>query len=154
MRNIKLRLSRKLIFISGLLACFSCHLALPDEEKKQIYPAEAVQPLVTHLQRHLELTPLEALATTLFKFRELDASSAKLFKAYDDFVGILSDDSVLSDGKTRRQHLEDLGLEDLDKDPIFDEARQISHEFRDAVHEIFLRSNTELSQLTIEYGVF
>jgi predicted nucleotidyltransferase len=154
MRNIKLRLSRKLIFVSGLLACFSCHLDLTDEEKKQIYPAEAVQPLVAHLQRHLEMTPLEALAATLFKFQELDSSSAKLFKAYDDFVGILSDDSLLSDGKTRRQHLEDLELEDLDKDAIFAETRQISHEFRDAVYEVFLRSNTELSQLTIEYGVF
>jgi predicted nucleotidyltransferase len=154
MRNIKLRLSRKLIFISGLLACFSCELDLTDADKKKIYSAEAVQPLVAHLQRHLELTPLERVAATLFKFKQLDASSAKLFKAYDDFVGILADDSPLSDGKTQRQHLEDLELEDLDKDPIFDEARQISHEFRDAVHEIFLRSNTELSRLTIEYGVF
>jgi hypothetical protein len=50
------------------------------------------------------LTPLEALAAALLKFKELDASSAKLFKVYDDFVGILSDDSLLSDGKTRRQH--------------------------------------------------
>jgi len=154
MRNLKLRMSRKLIFISGLLACFSCHLDLSDAEKGQIYPAEAVQPLVVHLQRHLELTPLEALAAALLGFEQLDASSAKLFRAYDAFVGILADESLLSDGKTRRKHLEDLAIDDLGKDTVFANAREISHEFRDAVHEIFLKSSTELSQLTIEYGVF
>lgn len=154
MRNIKLRLSRKLIFISGLLACFSCHLGLTDDEKKQFYPAVAVQPLVEHLRRQLQLTPLEALATTLLNFPELDRSSANLFKAYDSFVGILGDERPLEDGKTRRKHLEELPLKHLEDDPIFEEAREISHQFRDAVHEIFLRSNTELSQLTIEYGVF
>jgi len=88
MRNIKLRLSRKLIFISGLLACFSCHLDATDDQKKQIYPAKAVQPLVEHLRRRLKLTPLESLAATLLKFEELDSSSSKLFTAYDEFVGI------------------------------------------------------------------
>ncbi|MGB6476993.1 MAG: hypothetical protein WBF04_23310 [Candidatus Sulfotelmatobacter sp.] len=154
MRNIKLRLSRKLIFISGLLACFSCHLNLTDEQKKQIYAARAVQPLVEHLRRHLELTPLESLSSALLKIEELDASSAKLFRAYDEFVGILADETLLSDGKTQRKHLEDLAVEDLDTDPVFQKARDISHDFRDAAHEIFLRSKTELSQLTIEFGVF
>jgi predicted nucleotidyltransferase len=154
MRNIKLRLSRKLIFISGLLACFSCHLGLTNEEKKQLYPAVAVQPLVAHLQRQLQLTPLESLATSLLKFEELDGSAAKLFKAYDSFLGMLADESLLDDGKTQRKHLEDLTLEDLDHDPVFEKARDISHEFRDAVNDIFLTSKTELSQLTIEYGVF
>lgn len=154
MRNIKLRLSRKLIFISGLLACFSCHLNLTDEQKKQIYAARAVQPLVEHLRRHLELTPLESLANALFKIKELDGSSAKLFRAYDQFVGMLADENLLSDGKTQRKHLEDLAVEDLDTDPVFQKARDISHDFRDAVHEIFLRSKTELSELTIEFGVF
>lgn len=136
MRNIKLRLSRKLIYISGLLACFSCHLDLGEDQKKQVYPMKAVQPLVDHLRRHLELTPLESLAAALLKLEELDASTAKLFKAYDEFVGILADESILDDGKTPRKHLEDLAVEDLDSDPVFKKARDISHDFRDAVHQI------------------
>ena len=154
MRNIKLRMSRKLIFISGLLACFSCHLGLTEEEKKNIYPAGAVQPLVSHLQRHLKLTPLEALASALLRFSELDASAAKLFDAYDNFLGILADESLLENGRTQREHLEKLAVNELDTDPIFEKVRNISHQFRDAVHEIFLSANTDLSKLTIEYGVF
>ena len=154
LRNVKLRLSRKLIFISGLLTCFSCHLELPGDEKKLIYLEHAVQPLVVHLYRRLAFTPLESLANTLLGFEKLDGSTAKLFKAYDDFVGILADESVLDNGETPRDYLEHLSVDKLESDPVFQHAREISHEFRDAVHEIFLRSNTELSRLTIEYGVF
>jgi predicted nucleotidyltransferase len=154
MRNIKLRLSRKLIFISGLLACFSCHLDLSEEEKKQIFPVIAVQPLVEHLQRRLAFTPLESLASILLKFEQLDTWSAMLFKSYDDFVGILADESKLENGKTQRHHLEHLSVDELDGDLVFQKTRKISHQFRDAVHEIFLRSDTDLSRLTIEYGIF
>jgi len=154
LRNIKLRLSRKLIFISGLLACFSCHLNLTEDRKKLIYSAGAVQPLVDHLLRRLEFTPLESLAVTLLEFKEFDGQTAKLFQAYDDFVGILADDSSLDNGKTRRKHLDELSVNELDSDPVFQNARDISHRFRDAVHEIFLKSNTKLSRMTIDYGVF
>lgn len=154
MRNIKLRMSRKLIFISGLLACFSCHLDVDESEKQKIFPAIAVQPLVEHLYRRLKLTPLESLADTLLRFEGLDTWSAQLFKAYDDFLGILADESILRNGKTQRVHLERLSVDELDADPIFQRTREISHRFRDAVNEIFLRSSTELSRLTIEYGVF
>ena len=154
MRNIKLRMSRKLIFISGLLMCFSCHLELEENKKSLVYSTRAVQPLVDLLYRRLAFTPLESLANTLLEFKELDEHAAKLFKAYDDFIGILADDSLLDNGKTRRDHLEELSVDLLDSDPVFQYARAISHQFRDAVHEIFLRSNTDLSRMTIEYGVF
>jgi predicted nucleotidyltransferase len=154
MRNIKLRLSRKLIFISGLLTCFSCHLELTEDQKKLVYSTRAVQPLVEHLYRRLAFTPLESLANTLLEFKELDGHTAKLFQAYDEFIGILADDSLLDNGKTSRDHLEQLPVDQLDSDPVFQRARKISHQFRNAVHEIFLRSNTKLSRMTIEYGVF
>jgi len=113
-----------------------------------------VQPLVVHLQKTLSLTPLQLIASVLVNFEELWTPAAALFDAYDKFIAILADETLLPNGKTPRQHLDDLSVEDLDSDEIFREARELSHRFRDAVHDIFLKSNTELSNLTTEYGVF
>jgi predicted nucleotidyltransferase len=154
LRNIKLRISRKLIFISGMLACFSCHLALTPEENELFYGSKAVQPVVDHLQKTLALPPLQLIAKMLLKYEQLWPSALVLFSSYDTFIGILADESALSNGKTRRRHLDELPFEELEDDTVFREARELSHRFRDAVHDIFLKSNTELSRLTIEYGVF
>jgi hypothetical protein len=143
-----------LIFISGLLACFSCDLNLTKDQKNLIYSTRAVQPLVDHLCRRLDFTPLESLANTLLEFEELDIHAATLFQAYDDFVGILANNSLLDNGKTPRDHLDQLPVDRLDSDLVFQNARKISHRFRNAVHEIFLRSNTKLSRMTIDFGVF
>lgn len=123
LRNIKLRISRKLIFISGMLACFSCHLSLTPDERKLIYGTKAVQPLVLHLQKTLNLTPLQLIATMLLEFEELWEPASRLFNAYDSFVGILADESPLSNGKTPRKHLDELPVEELEKDAVFQEGR-------------------------------
>jgi predicted nucleotidyltransferase len=154
LRNIKLRISRKLIFISGMLACFSCHLSLTPEEKKLIYGGKSVQPLVLHLQKTLSLSPLQLIASVVLKFEELWKPASTLFSTYDSFIKILADESSLPNGKTPRKHLDELSVEELENDELFQEARELSHRFRDAVHDIFLKSNTDLSRLTIEYGVF
>jgi predicted nucleotidyltransferase len=154
LRNVKLRISRKLIFLSGMLASFSCHLSLTPEERKLFYGTRAVQPVVAHLQKTLSLAPLELIATTLLNFENLWEPASVLFDSYDGFIEILADESHLPDGKTPRKHLDELSVEELESDAVFQEARNLSHRFRDAVHDIFLRSNTELSRLTIEYGVF
>lgn len=154
LRNIKLRISRKLIFISGLLACFSCHLNLGEQEKSLIYKTGAVQPLVVHLQRSLAVPPLDLLASTLLNFEALLGPAKRLFAAYDEFIGLLADETPLKNGRTPREHLDELSVDELDSDPIFDNARNISHKFQEAVRDIFLRSDNDLARLTVEYGVF
>lgn len=154
LRNIKLRLSRKLLFISGLLACFSCHLDLNSEQKKLIFAGHAVQPLVAHLQRILSFTPLELLASAVLREKAVYPAATRMFNAYDAFIEMLANDEKLRSGKTPRQHLNDLAVDDLDADETFAEAREISHQFQDAIQEIFLYSDTDLARLTVEYGVF
>jgi hypothetical protein len=113
-----------------------------------------VQPLVVHLQKNLGLTPLQLIATVLLEFENVWEPASRLFNSYDSFIGLLADETHLQNGKTPREHLDDLPAEELDSDAVYQEARDLSHRFRDAVHDIFLRSSTPLSNLTIEYGVF
>lgn len=149
LRNIKLRMSRKLIFVSGLLSCFGCHLGVVgggrcDEQR------EACVKCLEGLMRH---TPLEILARTVLHLadrsaqdRLLDAASRAL-SAYDDFLGILSDPD-------KRKHLEGLRASDMEGDAEYDAARSVTHRFRDGIAAIFFDADEELANLTRLYGVF
>jgi hypothetical protein len=63
----------------------------------------------------------------------------------DAFLGILSDE-------TKRENLK--GLEQSEDDPLFDEARKLSHDFRDGLQDLFFNTNDLLTRLTQVYGVF
>jgi predicted nucleotidyltransferase len=147
-RNIKLRMSRKLIFVSGLLGCFSVHLLLPDEEKAAVLAADnPSQEFVRHLRHVFAQTPLEILAGVVNRHNHLGPLGKKLFSAYDEFLGALRDPS-------KRAHLDSLAPGAAEGDPLFQELRARSHEFRDALLELFFDEKTGLAQLTRTYGVF
>lgn len=147
-RNIKLRMSRKLIYASGLLACYCCHLDFDEAERAIIY-GETSQPrtIIDHLTELFRMTPLEIVARVLLKYPHLKSSAAKIFGAYDDFVGILADPE-------RRDRLEKLAEDDAFQDPTYKMARQISHDFRDGLLEFFFDEQSEIGTLTRNYGVF
>jgi hypothetical protein len=92
-------------------------------------------------------SPLEITAAALLLFPELDPRAEKLFRAYDEFPGLLADD-------VKRERLDTISFDDLKTDPTFKEAQQISYRFWDAVSGIFLNRDNLPGQLTIEYGVF
>lgn len=148
LRNIKLRMSRKLIFVSGILTCFSCELGLPDisgSRPPNLPPADAV--CVDCLRRFLRQTPLEILAGTLLHLEHVEDLATDLFGSYDEFLGILSDAEL-------RKHLDGLDARSQYEDDTFLKARQLTHRFRDALLELFFERNKKLSTLTKIYGVF
>ena len=147
LRNIKLGLSRKLIYASGLLACFSCHLDFPEDDWQSMSSSGNPQLLIEHLRSVLGQTPLDILATRLLQYEDLLGASKKLFDAYDKFIGLLADEES-------RKHLEGLPLGNLESDSVYQEARSIRHAFGDALTGIFLTPGSELYNLTIQYGVF
>lgn len=148
MRNFKLRMSRKLIYVAGLLTCFSCELKLGDWPRLYPCPAPGGSPeCVACLRDFLRSTPLEILATTLLKFPHLDATARTLFDTYDQFLGMLADDNI-------RDHLENLPLDPDPEDEVWSAARRITHNFRDALLEMFFDEQSQMSNLTKMYGVF
>jgi predicted nucleotidyltransferase len=147
-RNIKLRMSRKLIYVSGLLACYRCHLDYTPEQRLSIYSdPNRKQEIIDHLQGIFKTTPLEIIASVLFRYDHLDETAKKVLGSYDEFVGMLSDDEA-------RARLEELTEEDADADPIYKQARQLSHTFRDGLLAFFFDPNSDLEELTRNYGVF
>lgn len=155
LRNTKLRMSRKLLFLAGMLTCFDCHTRFEKpEERRLFYKEKPVEAVIDRLRKLLVKPPLEILASSLLPYDSFDKSIAKLFTAYDQFVGLLADESILLNGMTKRKHLDELPVDQIEGDPVATEAREISHRFRDGISELFLTKDTELGRLTIEYGVF
>jgi predicted nucleotidyltransferase len=155
LRNTKLRMSRKLLFLAGILICFDCHTRFEDpKERVEFYRGKPVEAVISQLRSVLARTPLEILASSLLPHESFDASIAKLFTAYDEFVGMLADESRLPNGLTKRDHLDKLPVDQIEGDQVAKKAHEISHRFRDAISELFLTKDTELGRLTIEYGVF
>jgi predicted nucleotidyltransferase len=154
LRSIKLGLSRKLIFVSGLLACFSCRLDFSDEQWSEISRTGNRQPLIAHLRAVLKMTPLEIVATRLANYESALPISKRLFDAYDKFIGLLADNTPTAGGKAPREHLGDLPVEGLESDTLFQEARRIRREFSNALSDLFLKPGIELYDLTVKYGVF
>jgi|HubBroStandDraft_5_1064220.scaffolds.fasta_scaffold34263_2 predicted nucleotidyltransferase len=145
-RNVKLRMSRKLLYVAGLLACFHSHLLLdkPDA-REQVYGDESFRPeIVEVIHSIFSDTPLDMVASLVSKLEE-DEAVSQVFRAYDEFLGVLLDSD-------QRKHLEQLSEAAADSDPTFQKAREISHHFRDGLLDLFF--GKKLYSLTRLYGVF
>jgi predicted nucleotidyltransferase len=145
LRNIKLRLSRKLLFVSGLLAVFSCfkNNTLRVEAGK---PEQYVPMMQSHLMAFVHSTPSNILAYTLHQLGMND-EAVQILDCYEEFVAKLHNATV-------RGHLNKLRPHDVYKDPEFLDLREISHGFQAGLDAVFFRSSNELSDFTVKYGVF
>lgn len=153
-RHLKLRMSRKLIFVAGMILCFSCDIGLyPDLKKKfrDLFSTDEteqapVKELVDYLRNLCGRGPLESLAEVCMNFA--GAGTAKmLFDAYNDFLGILRTPAL-------RDHLSQLNPDLADTDPGFQAARLIGKRFHEGLVKLFFVDNSRLAELTRYYGVF
>ena len=125
LRNTKLRFSRKLIFLAGMLACFSWQLHPPAIPTAETPDGEIV---VSHFVRYLSRPPLEILADELLHGKVQTETCKKLFNSYDQFLAILDDEK-------RREDLKQLPRDLAATSTLFQEVRRLSHEFRDGLLE-------------------
>jgi predicted nucleotidyltransferase len=152
LRNLKLRMSRKLIYAAGMLTCFS--LALDKAAAEKLRSGEpsssgnaGVEKRVEHFKRLLEKPPLEILAAHLIDHQHLNDAAKKIFNAYDRFLGALAN-------VKHRGHLEELNENVRQDDALYREVRQATHEFREGLIEVFFDEKSGLADLTKSYGVF
>lgn len=146
LRNAKLRMSRKLIFASGLLVCFSANLDPELNRQISTDQNDIKSNLTNHIRDYVRLTPLQILAKSMEQYEVSEAIAKQLFGAYSEFLRLLDDE------KSRRA-LEALRASDSRTDPTFQQVREISKTFENALDHIFFENPT-VKPLTRKYGVF
>jgi len=146
LRNFKLRMSRKLLFASGLLTCFGCTLDPDAHPPEDADIDERRAYLVRYLRNQFCYTPLEVLARAAILYRIPEDASVRLLSAYDGFLEMLRNEEI-------REGLDVLRAEDAAKDKHFEQVRRISRDFQSAL-DVYFFENKELSALTKRYGVF
>jgi predicted nucleotidyltransferase len=146
LRNAKLRMSRKLIFASGLLVCFSANLDPALQAQISTDRNDIKIKLTSHIRSLLKLTPLEILAISMQNYGVSEVVGTELFGAYGEFLTVLNDQSS-------REALDKLRSEESRTDPLFQKVRKISEGFERALDHIFFE-NKYIAPLTRKYGVF
>ena len=142
-------MSRKLVFASGLLRCFFCHLdpqaAAARETLRE--PQHDVTKLLAYMENALSQTPLELLARAAKGGTIPSTTPAKLFNSYDRFLSILDDEET-------RKKLEKMSEGEMARSPIWNEIRELSHDFHAGLTELFFGNDEGLRELTMQYGLF
>jgi hypothetical protein len=145
LRNVKLRMSRKLLFASGMLACFSLELFGKSERWREggVDPARVVR----YLRERLCLSPLEQMCEALLRPTISPEAALGVIGSYDAFMGILTDED-------KRRHLSELPLEALGEDALFKEATSLTYAFQEGLDQLFFEADEEIAALVRRFGVF
>jgi predicted nucleotidyltransferase len=145
LRTAKLRMSRKLTFVAGLLSCYSCETDFAGMEGG-VGPTGILR-VVDHLARLVGKSPLDIVAGVILREPVLHEAARRMFDAYDEFLSMLDDAEV-------RRHLKDLSAEDADTDETYARTRVLGKQFQEALTHVFLDADTPLARLTRHYGLF
>lgn len=145
-RNIKLRFSRKMLFLWGLLAAFSGELFPTDEMDAATEEDEYLRLLAELIREQSDVTPLALLARVVAESQNAGIAD-DIFSTYDEFLAVLSDPK-------KRELLEKVEFDQATSDPTYDGLRRQSRRFRDGVTTLFFNGHPKLSELIRKYGVF
>lgn len=146
-RNIKLRFSRKMIFIWGLLAAFSGELFATPQLNTAQTEDEFLRLLSDLIREQTDLSPLDLLARIAASSSVTATTANDVFSAYDDFLAAISDKAV-------RAELEGVEFDQARDNEAFDRLRESSKRFRAGIDAIFFDQHPVLKRLIRDYGVF
>ncbi|HCD33617.1 MAG TPA: nucleotidyltransferase domain-containing protein [Phycisphaerales bacterium] len=145
-RKSKLRLSRKLMFTSGLLMCFSCELSHPDSNPALFDHEPAESRLVNQLLKQVALSPMDRLCNALLQLSH-PQTAAILLGAYDRFLAVLNDPEA-------RKILTQLTPQSATNNDLFTEIQQLGEAFNAGLETLFFDDHPALAQCIRRYGIF
>ncbi len=145
-RNIKLRFSRKLLFVWGLIASFSGELFPTPELTTAKSDDEYLRILSDVIRQQTNVTPLELLARVVEQAGD-DQIADEIFTSYDHFLEVLA-------GQDTRAALQSVRFEDATSDQTYDDLRETSRKFREALVKLFFDKHQQLPRLMRDFGVF
>jgi predicted nucleotidyltransferase len=136
LRNIKLRTSRKLIYVKGLLMCYCCYKNGDLKDKDSVKE---------FLESIVHIKPLEFILSVLLKNKVNENVILNLLDSYSEFLEHLND-PVTRDG------LKSINMYTVYDNPIFMKARSTSDRFQESLDNIFL--GNEVKEFTFKYTIF
>ncbi|HEX7807987.1 MAG TPA: DUF294 nucleotidyltransferase-like domain-containing protein [Thermoanaerobaculia bacterium] len=145
-RNIKLRFSRKLLYLGGLLTALSGELFATDELNRTKSDEEYLHGLAELIRKQTDEAPLELVARVALECED-DSVATDIFGSYDRFLEVLSD-------PVGRKHLDEVKFDDALVDPTYGSLREASHPFRRGVERLCFDAHPTLPKLFRNYGVF
>jgi predicted nucleotidyltransferase len=141
LRNIKLRMSRKLLFVSGLFMCVSWAL----KNKEASTEPFSSQELLDHLLEWTRRPPLESMASIIETYGS--PLAADIIGSYDQFLHLLGREED-------RKVLEKLSPDDAYENQVFLRARDVANRFDEALRKLMFESSEDITPLIKKYGVF
>jgi hypothetical protein len=145
-RNVKLRFSRKLLFIWGLLASFAAELFPSPELHEAENDGEYFRMLANLIRTLTDVPPLELLARVVLDCEDRNVGQA-IFSSYDQFLAVLTDPQA-------RKTLEAVPFEGALAEPAYAGLRDASQQFREGVTRLFFDVHPKLPDLIRKFGVF
>lgn len=152
LRNAKLRFSRKLIFVKGLLLIYETVISEEAQTLTECEGSRLVPALISIVQPATQRPPLEILAQTLVResakgWEDAGVVARSIFHTYNEFLGIVGEPAT-------RNALKALRIADAVEDATFERIRVISREFEDGLLKFLLDGPEKVRTLTRNYGIF
>lgn len=156
LRNAKLRLSRKLIYASGLAFCLSCELEPPVDDHGLFGRMEATspQPFIRAARRFAETPCLEFLAEFITAFVADDGRRRRVaelvFGSYNEWLLRIADEDF-------RAKLKNLSHSEATSCPAFGEVRRLGSDFANGLKLLFFNRESDpdpISNLSLDYVGF
>jgi hypothetical protein len=149
-RNAKLRFSRKLIFVAGMLLAYETVLGGSPKKEDLSTDPSAILALIDRIQQSTQLAPLDALARALLRadgWAGAEAAARDIFCSYDAFLGIINKEES-------RDELARLDFNQAAVNPTFQNIRQLSVQFETGLNAYFWDGPEKVKILTRKYAIF